>query len=376
MRLWMVVALGGALWSCAQATAPEEEDALTSNVTPPGADAYRARDMRVDARTVDAAPTSPSDAGPDVPPPMDASVSSDASILDARPIEPDMGNRPPPDMLPPDMRVVDAALPDQGCAQNAEVCNGADDDCDGAVDEAGCGAWIASHCAVALGWADNRRQPAGPQRTWGDCPAAQRDMVGPVRCTQTRRDEAFVHLDTDGNVDENDQFGVYFDCADANDQALANYVPTHCAVFLGWADNERGPDNVDSWGNCPAALEGGGQLRCTSSGYDRRFRALYTDGDVDNNDDFGIAFICRDAENPQRAEALEASVEVQLAWASGNQGPPDGAAQWTARCPASETRGGQPVVCASSSGDGRFHQLDLSRDIDGDDDFGIALKPR
>ena len=305
----------------------------------------------------------------------------DARVVDARFDDAGLVVDAAPD---PDTAIIDAAPlldPDAGCAGAAEQCNGADDDCDGIIDEdADCGAWIAAHCRVGLGWADNTRQPRGPQPTWAGCPAADRSVNDGLRCTMTRRDSAFVHLDLDGDVDENDQFGVQFDCADPDLPELAAYVPTHCAVFLGWADNERGLDNSQSWGGCPGAAEGGGDLRCTSSGFDRRFRAMQTNGDVDGNDDFGIAFICRDAAMPVRATALQSSVEVQLAWASGNQGPADGAATWTARCPASEVRQvgrvQHPMVCATSSGDGRFHQLDLSRDINGDDDLGIALKPR
>lgn len=373
---WTICAL---VLGCAEATLPDEAaDALTSMVEPPPL--YDAR-VRLDFRATDAMPANIPDAEPPDPTAdarvidaqaadagdtqgVDARLDDAGLLIDAQPI--------------PDMSRVDAAPmpdPDAGCAGQIEQCNGADDDCDGTIDEgADCGLWIARHCRLGLGWADGTRQPRGPQPNWAGCPAADRSVNAGLRCVMTRRDEAFMHLDLDGDVDENDQFGLQFDCADPDLPELAAYVPTHCAAFLGWADNERGVDNADSWGGCPGAVEGGGLLRCTSSGFDRRFRAMQTAGDVDGNDDFGIAFVCRDPGSPARATALQSSVEVQLAWASGNRGPADGAASWTARCPASEEVGGHPIRCATSSGDGRFHQLDLERDINSDDDLGIALK--
>ncbi|MCB9535322.1 MAG: hypothetical protein H6704_03590 [Myxococcales bacterium] len=205
-------------------------------------------------------------------------------------------------------------------------------------------------------------------------------MGGDVRCTTTQGDGRFVRMDLDGDVDDNDQLAVAFRCADPDFPALASWAQTNCAVFLGWADSNRGPADSDTWGLCPGAISGVGDLRCTSSGFDGRFRAMTLGGDVDENDDLGIAFVCRDAADPVRAAAFAQSVAVHIAWAPNSQGPADGAEQWTPQCPGEESvRVGRILVprrCAQSLGDGRFHRLDLGRDINDDDDLGIALKRR
>ncbi len=346
------------------ASRPPPRDAATAR---PDA-AQPGRDAAVGEEDAATAP----DAGLDAAPPVDGA---------AVPDDPDMQ---PPECPPGHARQPDgecAPPPDAACAPRAETCNGADDDCDGRVDEAPvCGPWAERACRVTLGWADNRRGPAGPSDTWSACPAMPRQMGGDVRCTTTLGDGRFAHLDLDGNVDENDQLAVAFRCEDPDFAALAEWAETHCAVFLGWADDNRGPAEAEAWGACPAQVAGDGLLRCTSSGYDGVFRALSLDGDVDENDDLAVAFVCRDDADPDRARAFQSGAAVHLAWSPLNQGPPDGAERWTPECPGEDVvrigRIALPRRCVQSGGDGRFHRLDFALDIDEDDDLGIALKRR
>lgn len=284
---------------------------------------------------------------------------------------------PPVDAAVPDAAVVDAAVPDAAQPDasrcGAEACNDVDDDCDGRVDEdAVCGAYIAQHCAVTVGWADENRGPAGVSASWSTCPAQDRQMNGDVRCTRTRRDGRFVRLDLGGDVDDNDQIGVALHCDDAALPGLAAWVQSHCGVFLGHADNNRGVPGGVNWGACPPALSSDAVPRCTSSGFDGSFRALRFTGDVDGNDDLGLAWICQDPAQPERALAAQSAVVVWLGWADENRGANDGAEGWGVACPG---RGDQRA-CVSTAGDGVFHTLDLGGNVNDDDDLGIALRAR
>ncbi|MCB9550268.1 MAG: hypothetical protein H6706_31105 [Myxococcales bacterium] len=264
----------------------------------------------------------------------------------------------------------------------AETCNGADDDCDGRVDEEPvCGELIERRCTLTLGWADNNRGPLGASATWSTCPPEIRQMGGDVRCTSTRRDGAFVRLDLDGDVDGNDLLAFSLRCEDADFAEAARWIQGHCAVFLGHADNNQGAaEGSPVWGACPGVSSSAAVPRCTSSGFDGNFRAMQLAGDVDENDDLGLAWICRDDEQPARAAAAQASAEVQLAWSAGNQGPGDGAPTWGFDCPGSRRlqvgRVSFPQACTSTRGDGLFHRLDLGQDVDDNDDLGVALKGR
>ncbi|MEZ4472873.1 MAG: hypothetical protein R3F60_19220 [bacterium] len=375
MRWWMPV-----LWlaGCASVDAPGgSTDAGT-------ADALRARiglEMGVDAAGgLDGAVPASVDGG------RDAERPADAATLDAEPPRPEAGpvdaGRPPADARSPDAAPPDAAPPDARASCRDETCNGADDDCDGRIDEEPvCGELIERRCTVTLGWADNRAGPLGVSPSWSTCPPGVSQMAGDVRCTATRRDGAFVHLDLDGDVDDNDLLAVSLRCEDADFADAARWIETHCAVFLGHADNNRGPVEASAaWGGCPALSSSAEVPRCTSSGFDGAFRAMQLAGDVDDNDDLGLAWICRDAEQPARAAAAQASAEVQLAWSAGNQGPGDGAPDWGFPCPGSRRlqvgRISFPQACTSTAGDGLFHHLDLGQDIDDNDDLGIALKGR
>jgi hypothetical protein len=259
----------------------------------------------------------------------------------------------------------------------AEVCDGADNDCDGSTDEGTvCGRWIQSRCRLFVGWADNRRGPNGASATWGVCPASDRGNSGDVRCVGTRRDGRFARLQLPGDVDDNDEVAVTLLCDDQNNRPLASYVQSHCSFYLGHADGGRGVDRSPTWGDCPPATTGdNGRLRCTSGGFDGRFRAMTLTGDVDDNDDFGAAWICRDDDDPARAAALQASAGVYMGWADNNRGPADGSTSW-GPCPGQPAGDANNQRCVSTYGDGLFHKMRMGGDVDDNDQMGWALRAR
>jgi hypothetical protein len=198
-----------------------------------------------------------------------------------------------------------------------------------------------------------------------------------VRCASTRRTGGFLSLDLGGDVNGDDQLGVAFLCDAGPDAAVSRWIETQCALFLGHADNGDGAaEGARAWGPCPAATDGvDGARRCTSTGFDRQFRPLDLSGNVDDNDDLGVAFLCRDAAAPDRAASVQAAVEVFFGQADENRGPPDGSPVWGA-CPAGVQPSSGEVRCIGTAGDGRFHRLRLEGDVDGNDDFGLALRAR
>ncbi len=259
----------------------------------------------------------------------------------------------------------------------AEVCNGVDDDCDGVIDGGRvCGPYVQQRCRLFVGWGDSRAGPNGASPVWDRCPAVDRDLAGNVRCTGTRRDGRFARIQVDGDVNGDDQFAPALLCDDGGDPALAAYIQSHCALFWGHADREQGPDGSPAWGPCPGVLNGdNGRLRCTSSGYDGDFRAFVTVGDVNDDDDFGFAWICRDPDDPARAAALQSAVAVYVGWADSERGPPDGSATW-GPCPGAASGDRNNQRCVSTRGDGRFHRMRLGGDVNDDDQFGFALRAR
>ena len=266
-----------------------------------------------------------------------------------------------------------------GCGpEPGETCNGIDDDCDGLTDNHGvCGPYIQSTCRWFVGWSDENTGPGGISNAWGECPFNSDKWYGDrIRCLGTRRDGLFMQLDAAGDVDGNDRFAFAFHCDDGGNPGLADYIQTHCAVYLGYSDNNGGPDGTVSWGQCPPAVnsEANGQ-RCTSSGFDRNFRKMNLEGEVDGNDDFAVAFKCVDAVDPGRAWSLQQSADFFMGWADSNRGAGDGAAGW-GTCPGAAAGEANGQRCTSSMGDGNFHRLDMSGNVNGDDDFGFALRAR
>jgi hypothetical protein len=259
----------------------------------------------------------------------------------------------------------------------AEVCDGIDNNCDGTVDNGTvCGPYIQGRCRLFAAWADRRAGPLGASTTWDVCPTLDRDNTGDLRCVGTRRDGNFARLQLLGNVNTDDQMAVALFCDDSSNPGLASYIQSHCAAFLGHADNNLGVDNSPTWGPCPAAASGDdGNRRCTSSGYDGRFRAVELEGDVDENDYLGIAWICRDPNDPNRAAALTSAAAIFLGWADENRGPADGSASWWT-CPGQLSGSGNDIRCVGTQGDGRFRRLLLGGDVDDNDQLGWSLRSR
>ena len=323
-------------------------------------------------------------------PALDASgVSQDAAreSPDDVSVTPDVPGSEPPTVPPTDAPTEPPTAPptdapttlptEPPTAPGMETCNGLDDDEDGVVDDdAACGVFIEQRCRLWIGWADERRGPAGASESWGDCPPEDRAGSDDVRCNSTRGDGRFALLDFNGNVNDDDQVGLALRC-DADADGVGAWIQSRCRVFLGQADDNRGPaDGSLTWGGCPddpGAVPGA--LPCTSTGGDGRFRALNFTGDVDDDDDLGIAWLCKDAADPRRAEVLTSAVEVFVGWADDNLAPRDQSEVW-GTCPGAPEPARGEVRCTSSGGDGRFHLLHLGGQVDGNDGLGFALRAR
>ncbi len=263
-----------------------------------------------------------------------------------------------------------------------EVCDGLDNDCDGRVDEGRvCGPYVEGKCRVWLGWEDRSEEAYEPTVDWGHCMGDARDVEGDVRCVASAPDGRFGAFRVEGDVDENDAFAVAFTCDDEDDPATATWVAEHCAVFLGFAHSGVGgiPNSGSAaWGACPAdiASPDDAPVRCTSSGFDGRFRGMRTlGGNVSFRDFFSVAFVCRDAGDAERAAAVSASVNVFLGNAHSNQGDLHGAAAW-GPCPAAPEAAVGNLRCQSTRGDGRFRHLRVTRNFDNRDWWGVALRRR
>ncbi len=347
----------------------DADDALVGQV---GVDAEVRPDMWRPPPSLDAA-EAPADAASGSP--DDVSVTPDAPGSGPPTVPPTDAPTDAPTAPPTDAPTVPPTEPPT--VPGVESCNGLDDDGDGVVDDdAACVVFIEERCRLWVGWADERLGPAGASESWGGCPPADRAGNDNVRCSSTRGDGHFALLDLNGNVNDDDQVGLALRC-DADADGVGAWVQSRCRAFLGQADNNGGPaEGSMTWGGCPDNPDPvRGALRCTSTGGDGRFRALNFSGDVDDNDDLGIAWLCKDAADPRRAEVLTAAVEVFLGSADDNLAPRDQSEVW-GTCPGATQPARGEVRCTSSGGDGRFHLLHLDGDVDGNDGLGFALRAR
>jgi hypothetical protein len=264
-----------------------------------------------------------------------------------------------------------------------EICNGLDDDCDlEPDDDADCTDYLLAHCRAWLVWAD-RDLVGEVSDTWDACPAQTEDEDGDVRCVATAPLAAgatagFWDIHPTGIVNFDDRLGVRFSCADPDGSPdVAAWMQSRCALFLGWADERRGAaNNSASWGPCPQASGGDlGAQRCISSAGDGRFHAMLLGGTVDDNDDFGIAFVCRDADAPRRAASVQGAVAYWLAFDKDGTPIRDASASWDA-CPGQGVDNTTDERCAGTGGDGLFHGFRGRNGPSSSWSFGIGVSPR
>jgi hypothetical protein len=264
-----------------------------------------------------------------------------------------------------------------------EVCNGLDDDCDlEPDDDADCTDYMVAHCRAWLVWSDVD-QIGALSESWDRCPAQFEDEDGSVRCVATaplaaQATTGFWDIHPTGEVNTDDRLGIRFSCQDPEGLPdVAAWLQDHCEIVLGWADNDGGaPNNSPTWGPCPEA-DGGdrGAQRCISSGRDGRFHSMLLGGIADDNDDYGIAFLCRDQAAPRRAAAAQGAVAYWLAFDKDGQPSRDGAATWD-QCPAVAIDNGSDERCASTGGDGLFHGFRGRNGPSSNWSFGIGVSRR
>jgi len=113
----------------------------------------------------------------------------------------------------------------------AELCNGLDDDCDDQVDEErSCGTYVRDQCNVWLGWAQFGAGPPAPSETWGACPVEGASVRPNLRCTGSTPDGQlrFLTLADNYELSADDQLAFAFTCNDEVD-FLFDGVPERLA---------------------------------------------------------------------------------------------------------------------------------------------------
>ncbi|MCB9529117.1 MAG: hypothetical protein H6701_12185 [Myxococcales bacterium] len=250
-----------------------------------------------------------------------------------------------------------------------QLCDGLDNNCDGVVDDGpACADAILRDCRVTLGWAT--RPIDSPSFTWGTCPGAP-ELAADLSCNSASAGD-FGELQLGGDLDaDGDRLGVRFGCLSVVPGVV--YTAARCRLYLGVARAESAPpDGAASWSGCPAApVAGDADAACTSG--DGEFRPMPIPFDLDEGAVLGAAFRCDDPTDPDRAAAMAGAVEVFIAWADSTVDDP--AIDWEAVC-APGGDGDARTACVSTGGDGRFHAMPFTADVDAGDRLAIGLRPR
>ncbi len=168
--------------------------------------------------------------------------------------------------------------------------------------------WIATHCAVYVGFAHSNADPVPPDggETWGPCPDALSTRFADgdrrVRCTSSGYDGNFrptllgdPQSPGDWNVDDRDRFGIAFVCQDPDAQQRAAAVAESVTAHLGHCDG----CNNDFHDTDFAICVNDGRASCTDSAGDSRWHHMEFDGNFDDDngprpgDQFGVALRSR-----------------------------------------------------------------------------------
>jgi len=203
--------------------------------------------------------------------------------------------------------------------------------------------YVRNHCFIYWGWRDNCEGCVDPPSEWGRTQFASCHNGGgdDNSCYTPFLGGQWVPqfgLSTDGDVDGNDTFYLGMTCDDGEsdvttsfgscppdklmvgiqsdgslqcarpDPVVAPRVRDSCALYFGWLDSCDGcTDPPDKWGKVSPSgctLGAGADSSCTDLSLDNvalTMLALNTDGNVNGDDKFHVAFQCGDpAVDPPR----------------------------------------------------------------------------
>lgn len=328
------------------------------------------------------------DGATDPPPePRDARLAdaegTGESELDAAP-RPDSGPPPLPDASwgvvdaepPDDPPRVDMALDMAGEVDMEllpeEICDGADQDGDGVVDEGpSCGAYIQSSCRVGISWTAAAIPPEGRIEGYDFCMnTGDFDAANEMKCHHTRRDGRFRRLQPPSPMAENDFIAARFHCIDDARPDLERYIETHCSLFLGQALDDPGPG--PTFATCPEQSGAIGDQWCLSTAggivFQEAVAPVFAAGTT-----AALGFRCVDPEQPERAAALTGAVAIFLGWS--DTCPADGSERW-GTCPEAPADDAGGTRCMSTRGDGVFQTMRVTRTLGPEGCLGFALRAR